>query len=203
MLVSIFDSYVSYVAKRLVTLNAQVSINGQTVAQPFGGIVTTQDWPQAPVNDGMLYLVTQRMTPQGRSKSQRQYVCFAQWTWLLIGTDIPADAQAENRGDRYRSNAQIMQNLKEANFPGFCQKIDYTADDATGAVSGTPAVSAYPVAAYERIVWDDLDFMPRNDNSPSGVLYYAAGVRIVGWEDMACAASITLADTRGSQITGM
>ncbi len=200
MLVSIFDSYVSYVAKRLLTLNARVSLNGSLVAQPFGGIVTVQDWPQSQVSEGALYLVTQRMVPTGKSKTQRSYTCFAQWTWLLIGTDIPADAQAENRGDRYRSNQQIMQNLKEANYPGFCQKIDYSADPVTGVVSGVAAKSVYPPSAYERIVWDDLDFMPRNDNSPSGVLYYAAGVKIVGWEDMVCAADITLADTRGPQI---
>lgn len=200
MLTSILDSYYAYVTKRLVTLQAQVSINGSVAAQPMGGLVAAQDWPQTPVTEGAIYLVLQRMMPRGKSKTQRQYLFMCQWTWLLIGTDIPEYSQAENRADRWRSNLQIAQNLKEANYPGFCQKMDYMllAPDAWKGTA-TPAQSTFPVSATERIRWDDLEFMPRPDNS-SGVLYYAAGVTVMGWEDMQCAADLTYADTNGPQI---
>jgi hypothetical protein len=201
MLVSVIDSYASYVAARFQALNAQVTINGTTGPQQFGGVVTAQDWPQAPVIEGAAYLIVQKILPRGNSKVQRQYLFLCQWTWLLIGTDIAANQQALNRGDRYRTDMQIMQNLKEANFPGWCQKIDYSVS-GVGVVSGTPSAFAGPPPSTEEwVFWDDLEFAPRQDNMKSGLLYNAAGVTLMGWEDMQSAPGTTYATTEGPQVT--
>ncbi len=156
------------------------------MAQPISGISLAQDWPEAPVQDSCLYLIVQRMQPTGKSKSQRQYNYHCQWTWLILGSDIQPGEQAQNRGNRYMANMQIMQNLKEANFPGFCQKMDYQVNPALGTVSAIPSASTYLPSRTERILWNELNFMPRqNQGGDSGVLYNAASVLVTGWEDMA------------------
>lgn len=201
MVRTILDSYISYIATRFVKNNAQVTINGLVGPQKCGGVVDVADWPQAPVKEGVLYLVVQHMHESGRSKVQVQCSFTCQWTWLVIGTDIQANQQSTNRGDRYATNLQIEQNLREASYPGFCQKMLYSADN-TGEISAVPATSVYPVSATERILWDKLRFMPRTDSSKSGVLYNAAGVVVVGWDDLQTPATLNYADTIGAQITG-
>ena len=201
MILSTLTSYLSYVAKQLQTAGAQIILNGASTPLLVGGIVQAQDWPQIEIQEGVLYLLFQKITPGNelKSKTQRQYIYHCQWSWILIGTDIAPSQQAMNRGDRFMTDMLIMQYLKEANYPGFCQKMDYSAS-SLGVVSAIPSVSAFPVSKYESIVWDDLDFMPRPDNKASGVLYNAAGVTISAYEDMAAAATLTYSQTQGAQI---
>lgn len=183
MLISAIDSYFSYVAQQMATLNAQVFVNGATIAQPMGGVVDARDWPQTPVVEGALYLLLQRVQPIGGTEAQIEYEYFCQWSWLLIGTDIQAKQQTQSRADRYRANFQVMENLRQSNYPSFCRKQDYSAD-SQGNIQSVFSNSEYPVSATEMVRWTRLDFMPRSDNAHSGVTYGAARVSLYAYDDV-------------------
>ncbi len=201
MLISIPDSYFSFVAKRIQAMGATVTVNGATIPQPIGGMIDARDWPQTQIIEGALYLLIQRIVPgeNWKSKVQRQWCFYCQWSWLLIGTNLAAGQQAANRGDRYRQSMQIMTNLKEGNFPGFCQKMSY-GSTGNGVVTAVPAASTYPASATEMIVWDALRFMPKVDAAKSGVEYGAASVEVSGYDDSSVAENITMADVMGQQV---
>ena len=104
----------------------------------------------------------------------------------MIGTDIQENQKSENRGDRYASNMIIMENLRQANYPGFCFAKDYSAN-SNGTVTGAQAKTYMPGAAsgsliqtspVEMLRWTDLRFMPKNDNQKSGLIYGAASVEL-------------------------
>lgn len=182
MLISVLDSYFSHVKRQMATLNAQVTINGNLVSQPFGGVTNARDWPQTPPIEGALYLLFLSAVPRGGSQAQREYEYFCQWVWIIIGKDIGAAAQAANRGDKYRQGLVIQDNLRQANYPGYCQKMDYTAD-AQGNVSSAASASLYPVSSVESIHWTPLRFIPKTDEK-SGLVYGAAAVELYGYDDV-------------------
>jgi hypothetical protein len=180
------DTFVQFVKGQLVAANAQVTIDGVTGPQRVARVVQAADWPLTPPIPGALYLLVLGVNqlPQGtQSQNLFEYIC--QWTWLLIGQDIQAAQQAANRGDRYRMNLQIMANLRQAHFPGYCQKYSYAADQQTGALTATPVQSVSPYSNVESIWWTKPRFMPKSDNDKTGMLYGAASVSIVSFEDVA------------------
>lgn len=189
MLISAVDSYFSWITAQLVTLQAKVWINGALVNQPIGGVANARDWPNTPSDEGALYLLFLQASPSERedpivSQSQMAYDYYCQWVWTLIGTDIAAGQQAQNRSDRYRANFQIINNLRQANYPGFCQKRDYSADATTGVVTSVPSASVIPVSSIEMVMWTPLKFMPRSDNAKSGLVYGAAAVELHAYDDV-------------------
>lgn len=183
-LISAVDSYFSYVSAQLKALKATVNIKGSLIPQPMGMIVNAADWPQTPPQEGALYLLVIKTSPAGiESQSQAGFDYHCQWSWIFLGTDILAGQQATNRGDRYRANMQLMKNLRDANYPGYCRKSEYTAD-TNGNVTATPSVSLYPASAPEMITWSALDFMPRSDNAKTGLVYGAAAVTLHAVDDI-------------------
>lgn len=189
MLISPIDAYFSFVVAQLATLQAKAFINGALVNQPIGGIANARDWPNTPADEGALYLLFLQASPSERedpiiSQSQMAYDYYCQWVWMLIGTDIAANQQTQNRADRYRSNFQIMSNLRQANYPGFCQKRDYSVNPSDGVVSSVPSQSAFPVSSIETVMWTPLKFMPRSDNAKSGLVFGAAAVELHAYDDI-------------------
>jgi hypothetical protein len=183
-LISVIDSYFSYVRGQLKILDAQVSVNGKKIPQPVGTVVQARDWPLTPPIEGALYLLVQSIVPvEGGTQSQIHYQFVCQWTWLLIGQDIPANGRMENRGDRHRASLQIMTNLRQANFPCYCQKFQYTVDEATGELIVVPAQSVYPESNVEMVRWDFPRFISQPDE-PSGLSYGVAAVNLYGWDDV-------------------
>jgi hypothetical protein len=183
MIASPIDTYLQYVMQQMVVIGAQVTINGQSVAQPFGGITQARDWPQTPVNEGSLYLLVLDQVPHGGTASQRGYEYFLQWAWMLIGQDVQSTQQAANRGDRYRQNLVIEENLRQANYPGFCQKKDLVAD-SQGNLGFAASYSILPPNAYEPLYWTELRFKPKDDAAQSGVLYGAAAIELYAYSDV-------------------
>lgn len=183
MLISAVDTYFRHMAQRLLTNNAQVAINGAVVSQPIGIVSNAQDWPQIKPVEGAVYLLVldQQPVQKQMSKVQVYYEYILQWVWILIGTDIPPDSQAANRGDNYRSNAQIQENLFQANFPGFTQEYDFVGN-GDGTVTATPTVTAYPVSPVSIVRWSELRFMPKG-NQGAGVVYGAAAVELYAYAD--------------------
>ena len=166
-------------------MSATVTINGSTISQPMCGFISAREWPATPPKEGGLYLLYLNSAPteEDRSLANKEYEHFAQWVWLLIGTDIASGQVSQNRGDRYAANMQIMENLRQANYPGFCQAKDYAL--VGSAVVGTPAQTIVPAATgtmissyVEMIKWSELRFIPRSDNQKSGLIYGAASVEI-------------------------
>ena len=184
--VSPVDTYFAYVVQQMATLKATVSINGNLVPQPFGGVVNARDWPQSPVVEGALYLLVLTQNPNNKgmpSQAQMGYEYFCQWVWLLLGTDIQASQLVQNRADRFRQEMQIVENLRQASYPGWTRKMDVSVD-TNGNLSFVPSSSVVPVNALEMITWTNLRFMPKPDNEKSGVSYGAAAVEIHGYSDV-------------------
>jgi hypothetical protein len=166
---------------------AQVQAQMQNVdpTQAFGGIVNARDWPLTPPVLGALYLlVGAKISLPGGTASQELFEYQCQWTWLLVGTDIPQNTIMENRGDRYRASLTIEQNLRQANFPQWCQKKSATVNTQTGAVTFTPVSSTYPVSATEQITWSRIRFASRQDNEKTGVVYGVGVVSVFGYDDI-------------------
>jgi hypothetical protein len=182
-LISSIDAYFAWVKQQLLTLNASVVINGASVAQPIGGVVPARDWPQTPIDEGALYLVVLDDNPVGGTKSQRGYAQYLQWCWMLIGQDIQAGQVSANRGDRYRQAMQIEENLRQANYPGFCQKQDLSCD-SQGNLTFIPSISTVPPSGYEPLYWSELTFKGHTDSQASGLIYGAAAVELYSWSDV-------------------
>ena len=182
-LASAVDTYYAWITKQLLALNAQVTVNGQTIPLTGHGIVAARDWPQTPVNEGALYLLVLDQVPQGGTASQRGYIYYLQWAWLLIGQNVQSSQQAANRGDRYRQNLIIEENLRQSNYPGFTVKQDLQLD-SNGNLMFTPSVSIIPPSAYEPLYWTELRFKPKDDSAQSGVLYGAATLELFAYSDV-------------------
>lgn len=183
-LISALDTYYTFIVRQMSTLGAQVSINGVTMAQPFGGMVNARDWPQTKSIEGALYLLFLNAIPtRGGTSAQREYEYFLQWVWTIIGSDITPGQQEQNRGNRYRTDLQIMENLNQASYPGFCRKQDFSSD-SEGVVTALPSSSVYPVSDWESIRWTDPSFMPKTDQK-SGVVFGAAKVEVYAFSDVA------------------
>ena len=188
------DSYYTYVAAQMATLRGHnssglgfVTINGVVTPQPMCGYVESRDWPMTPNVEGGLYLLLlgEQPTPE-KSQAQTEYCYHCQWMWLLIGQDIQAAQLAQNRGDRFRQNMVIEENLRQANYPGYCQK-NRISFDSQGNPTIAAVTSLYPVSQPEMVRWTKPRFMPRNDNQKSGLLYGAAAVELYAYSDVALA----------------
>lgn len=184
-IISIIDSYYQFVSQQMVAINAQINVNGALIQQPMCGYVQARDWPQTPQVEGGLYLLI-LSTPLGgglKSRAQEQVEVVCQWQWLLVGTDITAIQLAQNRGDRFRTNFQITENLRQANYPRFCRKQDYSVTP-TGVLQSIPSTSVYPVSPIESVTWTPLRFMPHTDSQISGLTFGVAALELYGFSDV-------------------
>ena len=120
---SAIDSYYAYVVSKMQASVAKVFIDGASIDQPLGGYVDARDWPMTAPLEGGLYLLILSATPtEERSLAQAEYRYVCQWVWFVQGTDVSTGEVAQNRGDRFAANMQIMENLMQSNYPYFCNK---------------------------------------------------------------------------------
>lgn len=184
-MIETLDTFVMFVKAQLVAVSATVTINGVTGPQRVGEVLEARDWPLTAPAQGAIYLLFQAANPlnQVGTQAQNLYEYHCQWVWLLTGQDLQANQQGANRGDRYRTNLQIMANLRNAHYPGYCPKKSYTAD-SQGNLTVVPVQSTYPKSNVETIVWTKPKFMPRATNDKSGTLYNAAAVSVISYEDV-------------------
>lgn len=174
------DSYYFYVKNRILQINP---------ARVFGGIVQARDWPMKEAQLEVPYLLLQREDPKpfGRSVSWFRPMESMQvrWAWMIQGDNIQANAQSTNRGNKYRINGQMIQELLNGSYPGFCKKYQYSAvDDGTGKAEKI-AVAYDPT---EFVKWSMPRFSDTID-SVSGILYCTG---IVGIHDFAPAPPLSL-----------
>lgn len=180
------DTYYAWVAQQMQTANpARVP--------SLLGCVLASDWPQLEIVDGGIYLLYVNSIPNGGTKAFPLYTHFLQWVWLLLGDDITANQQAANRGDRYRNHAAIQEDLRQANFPGFAQKVSIAIDPANGAAT---FIQSNP---EEMIRWSELK-MPTKYNLKAGSIYGTASVEVYGYDAVLSAVNSSIA-TAPPQVT--
>lgn len=141
----------------------------------FGGVMDAQEWPTADVDMEALYLLTLGETPLGRqafSASSPIYVFTAQWTWLIAGNDLDQGVEGRNRGDRYRIDAAIKDELRRSSFP-------FAAEKKVTTVDSNNLVVRTPFDPKEYIYWQALQFTKRSDKA-SGLIYGVATAYITG-----------------------
>lgn len=173
LLVDACDSYYYYVKGQVQTINP---------ARVFGGIVQARDWPLKEAKLEVPYLLLQKEEPKpfGRSASWFRPLenIAVRWAWMIQGDNIQNNAQSTNRGNKYRINMQMVQEILAGNNPGFCQKYQYSVvDDGTG--NAEKVLTAYVPAEFVR--WSIPRFADTVD-SVSGILSCTG---IVGLHDFA------------------
>lgn len=168
-LVDSIDSYYGWVLQQMQTQNA-------ARASMFRGASLAADWPQVEIEDGAIYLLLLSSVDTGKgTRYAPLYMHFMQWVWILLGTDIQSSQVAANRGDRYRTHLGIMEDLRQANYPGFCQKAFMTQP----VITPTPG---YTQSNPEEMVrWTEIRFPTRWDFK-NGVLYGTGVVEVQGYD---------------------
>lgn len=165
------DSYFEYVSDRMATV---VNPNRKIV-----GLMDAMDWPPKNILMEAFYLLTLGEKPIiGKSfwsSSITTVVHTLQWTWIILGTDLTTGKIGRNRGDRYRVNMRMRQELITANYPWFCQKARWSVqgDTPSGVV-----LTSDPVDPPEFVWWQKSQFMNRIDRE-SGTVYGTATVNLV------------------------
>jgi hypothetical protein len=148
------------------------------------GIVDAMDWPPNSVKLESFYLLVLGQKPViGKSfwsAAIPVVVHTLQWTWMIVGSDLVSGKVGRSRGDRYRTNLTMRQELLKATYPWFCQKQSWAVQGNTPsglALQGTPVVPS------EYVWWSPLTFLNRLDKD-SGVVYGAATVQLTDMTEM-------------------
>jgi len=152
------------------------------VNRNFGGIVQARDWPPTEFKPETLYMVLGQLTPiSGKSPGSNSWFSPLynekfQWSWGIIGDDIQSNAQMTNRGNKFRKNYPIIQEVLQAMYPGFCEKKSYNIPDGTD--SPTLVATSYVPAEY--IWWKKPVFTDKID-AQSGILFSYAISEFAGF----------------------
>lgn len=164
------DTYFEYVSNRMATI---VNPSRQMVA-----IQDAADWPPKNVVLEAFYLLYLGARPiTGKSfwsPTITTVVHSVQWTWIIAGSDLTQGKVGRSRGDRYRTNMKMRDELTHATYPWFAQKNTYS---VLGSTPTGLALEATPVSPTEDIWWTSLVFLNRVDRE-SGVVYGAASTQI-------------------------
>lgn len=161
------DSLFEYVKSRMATINP---------ARVLGGLVDAQDWPPQNVQMEALYLIALPAVPVGKETYSAAIPILMhtlQWTWMVQGTDLAQAIIGANRGDRYRKNMQIRQDLLAALWPNFAEKKSWS-------VVGQAVVGA-SLNPVEFMIWTPVQFLERIDKA-SGLLYGTATIHLTDME---------------------
>lgn len=166
------DSYYVAIKNRLATINPQRAV----------GYMASQDWPPPKIQVGKLYLALPADPPVGPEHgtiANPVVTHLAQWSWIVMGSDLAPNLRMRNRGDRARLDVAIKDELVRAHYPNFTQKFAYTVDNSGNIVLA--AANLQPAIA-ERVCWTRVQFSTKLDKE-SGMVYGAASVHIVDMLD--------------------
>jgi hypothetical protein len=158
------DSFYLFVKGRIQTKNP---------TRQVVGVMSGMDWPPETVQMESFYLLIlgeAQPTKTALSAAVPIVVHTLQWVWLIAGTDIQANIQIRSRGDRYRTNQMMKEELLYGLYPYFSQKNTVT-------VSGNGALVVLPVVPTEFIRWSRPVFLDRNDKK-SGLVYGSCSVHV-------------------------
>jgi hypothetical protein len=143
------------------------------------GISDAMDWPPKNVIPEAFYLlVLGSRGITGRSfwsSAIPVQVHTLQWVWLIIGSDLTQGKIGRGRGDRYRTNMKMRDELLAAT-----QGAWWTPKLHWSVLGNTPsglALESTPVSPAENVWWTPLTFLNRIDQT-SGTVYGAASVQV-------------------------
>jgi hypothetical protein len=164
------DSYFEFMTAGLKTVNP---------ARKVIGIADAMDWPPKGVQLESFYLLVlgERGITQKSfwSSAVPVIVHTLQWTWIITGSDLTQGKIGRSRGDRYRTNITMREELLKATQSAwFAQKQDWA------IVGNTPSglvLTQTPKSPVEFFWWTPLTFLNRIDRE-SGVVYGAATVQV-------------------------
>lgn len=143
------------------------------------GISDAMDWPPKNIIFEAFYLLVIGQ----RGLSNKSFASSAipvivhtlQWVWLVAGSDLTQGKIGRSRGDRYRTNIMMREELLKAT-----QSFWFTEKLAWSIKGNTPsgiALESSPKSPVEFVWWTPLTFLNRVDRE-AGVIYGAATVQI-------------------------
>lgn len=165
-MIDVLDSHYAYVKGRVATINP---------SRKFLGMMLAQDWPPDTVDMEAFYLLDLAVNPVERdaySAADPIYIYTVQWTWLIAGTDLQDGLKGRNRGNRIRTSYQMKNELRQALYPNFCEKVQVSIN-----ASGTVIKTSYDPKEY--IMWTPSSFKDRPDKE-SGLIYGTCTTQITG-----------------------
>jgi hypothetical protein len=147
------------------------------------GVMDAMDWPPKNVTLEAFYLLV--LGARGLnskamwSSAEPTFVHTLQWTWVIAGSDLTQGKIGRSRGDRYRTNITMRDELVVATQKAWwAEKLQFSVQGNTP--SGV-ALQATPMDTPEWIWWTPLTFLNRQDRE-SGVIYGAAQVQVTDIE---------------------
>ncbi len=172
------DTYFEYVSGRMATINPDRKVVG---------VMDAMDWPPKNVLLEGFYLLVIGQRPmigkQFWSAAITTLSHTVQWTWLITGSDLTQGKVGRSRGDRYRTNMTMREELIKATYPWFATKEEWT---VLGATPSGLALQGTPLTPTEDFWWGPPTFLNRIDRT-SGVVYGAATVQLVSMEPIVTA----------------
>jgi hypothetical protein len=163
------DGHYQYVKQRVLAINPD---------RVFSGIVQARSWPIEQATPESFYLLLGNNAPlKGDNPwSAKAYSEKVQWAWQILGTDIASNAIQRNRGDRYRTNFTMCQELLQGMFPGYCEKLQYSLEE----VNGSPVLVGTSYVPKEMLWFRPPVYTDRFERS-SGILFGYAASEITGF----------------------
>jgi hypothetical protein len=164
------DSYFEFIQQGILLANPNRKVIG---------ISDAMDWPPKTLQMESFYLlVLGERGLNGKSfwsSAIPVVVHTLQWTWVIAGSDLTTGTVGRNRGDRYRTNIKMREELLKATQSAWwTEKFDYS------VVGNTPsglALQPTPKSPVENIWWSPLTFLNRQDRE-AGLVYGAATVQV-------------------------
>ena len=179
-LIDAVDSYYQWIKSQVLLINPN---------RKFGGIVEARDWPPKEIDDSALYLTILKDVPT-RSPHQSFYAPLVSdvvaWRWAVQGNNIPQASQQANRGDRYRKNVQIIQEILSASNPGYCAKNQYSVQ---ADVNNNPVLVATPYSNPPDYLWWTIPEITRKQDRVSSMVWTDAQVQVSSYAPIAQNAS--------------
>ena len=173
-MIDAIDSYFQNMEKGLALANP---------SRKVVGIMDAMDWPPKNVQLEAFYLLilgARGISSKGFwSSANPTYVHTVQWTWIIAGSDLTQGTIGRSRGDRYRTNMIMRDELVTAT-----QAAWWTEKLSWSVQGNTPtglALQSQELSPSEFIWWSPLTFLNRQDKE-SGVIYGAATVQITDME---------------------
>lgn len=147
------------------------------------GLIDAMDWPPKNVVLEAFYLMVigaRGITGKSMwSPTNPTFVHTLQWTWIIAGSDLTSGTIGRSRGDRYRTNMSMRDELVMATRASWwTQKLVWS---TTGNTPSGIALQSQSLNPPEYLWWTPLVFLNRQDRE-SGLIYGAATVQVTDME---------------------
>lgn len=152
-------------------------------ARQLLGVMSAQDWPPKQVKFEAFYMLVLGQSPAPRSAWSPSVPIVGheiQFVWLITGSDVQAGQVGRNRGDRYRTDMTMKEELEKALYPGFTEKLSWSVSGQSITNLQLTSVSESP---KEFIRWRTPPVFVTKVDKASGVIYGSAAFRMTEMTD--------------------